>query len=770
MATLKYSRAFLSHSSNDKNLVGKIAKAMGDKCVYDSMTFEPGMPILSEILDGMSQSEVFVLFISESALSSDWVKKEITNAKEMSADNIKRILPIIIDKTIKHDDERIPDWLRGSYSIQYIDNENIILNKIYTRLRYFKFIENSANQKETFIGRSKLFDNFNTALISSIDRVPTYIIAYNYLTGIGRRAFMKEALRRLQLLERYQEPIVVSLNKSESLESFIYSLNSIKKVPDIWELDLSKKTLEEKIEIAKSLVQKFVDACELIFIEDDGSFILPTHKIASWFQAIIDDERFKNRLVFILISHFRPDYISVRNTTNQGLSFPVDELSKEDTLTLFNLLLRNNRNSISATAEDFKVISTVLTGVPAQIYFAIELLRCDRAYALTHIKDIETFSDTFPISLINELRKYPEALQLLIFLSKEDIISLDVIEQVFGKTSDVNQSLSILNDYGSISMVMDNLGFIKLSPTVARYIQRAEIALDSSIQNAYEKTIKNYDQKSLDELLREDYSKFVIRLRSLIAKGQAIPEKYFMPSLVLKSIIQEYQAGHYAYVIELCERLLANNTFDNEIEWSTRYRLSMAYARDLNKSDEFFKSLDYFKGQGNYLDYNFMLGFYYRIRDRHERAIEYFDKALKINPNHQSSLREKVNSLLALERFDVAYDLAKSNYLSNRTDVMHAHAYFKTIICSEKQNNEQNDVDLLMDQICNSKDKRAPEIFRCMEGEYAFYVDHNKTRAEELLVEAIHLNNNKEYAKRALQRIYKITGDIGKANKLDSSC
>lgn len=34
MGNLKYGRAFLSHSSMDKALVGKIAKAMGDKCVY----------------------------------------------------------------------------------------------------------------------------------------------------------------------------------------------------------------------------------------------------------------------------------------------------------------------------------------------------------------------------------------------------------------------------------------------------------------------------------------------------------------------------------------------------------------------------------------------------------------------------------------------------------------------------------------------------------------------------------------------------------------
>lgn len=210
-------------------------------------------------------------------------------------------------------------------------------------------------------------------------------------------------------------------------------------------------------------------------------------------------------------------------------------------------------------------------------------------------------------------------------------------------------------------MVMDNLGFIKLSPTVARYIQRADISLDNETQHAYEQTILNFDQKSLDELLREDYSKFAISLHTLIATGKSIPEKYFMPSLVLKSIIQEYNNGKYEYVAELCNRLLANSTFDNEIQWSTRYRLSMAYARLMNRTDDFFKSLEYFKEQGSYLDVNFMIGFYYRIRDKHDRALEYFEKALTVNPYHQSSLREKVNSLLALERFDDALDLAKAN-------------------------------------------------------------------------------------------------------------
>ena len=71
-----------------------------------------------------------------------------------------------------------------------------------------------------------------------------------------------------------------------------------------------------------------------------------------------------------------------------------------------------------------------------------------------------------------------------------------------------------------------------------------------------------------------------------------------------------------------------------------------------------------------------------------------------------------------------------------------------------------------MEHIGHSKDKRASDILRCMEGEYAYYVDHDKRRAEELLNDAIRINSNKEYAKRALQRIYRITGDKAKADKI----
>lgn len=76
-------RSFLSHSSKDKrNYVEIVARLIGfHNCVYDEYTFEAGMKSLKEILKNISTSHLFVLFISNSALESTWVKREITEAK-----------------------------------------------------------------------------------------------------------------------------------------------------------------------------------------------------------------------------------------------------------------------------------------------------------------------------------------------------------------------------------------------------------------------------------------------------------------------------------------------------------------------------------------------------------------------------------------------------------------------------------------------------------------------------------------------------------------
>lgn len=107
-------KIFLSHSSKDKEYVGYIANLLGkDHCTYDEMCFEYGMKNIDEIFKEIDKTSIFVFFISDNSLKSDWVKDELDLAEEKLKDSshkLSQIFPIIIDNTITYADSRIPDY------------------------------------------------------------------------------------------------------------------------------------------------------------------------------------------------------------------------------------------------------------------------------------------------------------------------------------------------------------------------------------------------------------------------------------------------------------------------------------------------------------------------------------------------------------------------------------------------------------------------------------------------------------------------------------
>lgn len=91
---------------------------------------------MDEIIDSLSDSEIFVLFISEASLQSEWVQKEMGVASRLHKHGIiQRIFPLIIDKGVNHTDSRIPEWIRRPYNIKPFSNEVLVLKKIRQFLR-----------------------------------------------------------------------------------------------------------------------------------------------------------------------------------------------------------------------------------------------------------------------------------------------------------------------------------------------------------------------------------------------------------------------------------------------------------------------------------------------------------------------------------------------------------------------------------------------------------------------------------------------------------
>lgn len=221
--------------------------------------------------------------------------------------------------------------------------------------------------------------------------------------------------------------------------------------------------------------------------------------------------------------------------------------------------------------------------------------------------------------------------------------------------------------------------------------------------------------------------------------------------------------------------LLENSNYDQQIIWETNYRLTLAYAR--TKNDKFFDYISFFKNEINNLDYYFLLGFYHRHKGNKSKALEYYHKALEYYPEHSRTKREIVNLHLSLGQYDEALELAKENYEKRKTNIYHIHSYFISVIRRKKQfsSSEISTLQTLMNAIESNPDIKSEDILRCMKGEYAYYVESNLEQANEILLEAIQLNDNKNYPKKSLSEIYKKEGlnealdELNSYNDLDDS-
>lgn len=200
-------KAFLSHSSLDKNFVEPIAQLLGkNNCVYDKFTFEEGAKTSEEIFKNLEESDVFVYFISNAALESKWVKFELNQANRFLSDNrIKQIYPIIIDSGINHEDERIASFLKKHYNIQHVDNYKIATRKILHQLAKLEFFNYSDlyQSKNYFYGRDAEIKEFKDRFDDVFSNSSVKSIVVSGIPGIGKKSYIQKVLQETKVIAKY---------------------------------------------------------------------------------------------------------------------------------------------------------------------------------------------------------------------------------------------------------------------------------------------------------------------------------------------------------------------------------------------------------------------------------------------------------------------------------------------------------------------------------------------------------------------------------------
>jgi TIR domain len=136
-------KAFLSHSSKDKEFVGAIAQELGRQhCVFDEQAFITGDDFKKSIENGLDSASIFVLFASADSLLSDWVNFEIEEAWYKKLDRqLKKSLVYLMTDSVNL--EQLPTWLTRA-KVRYGNVPKVIAREIRSHQQMLQLLYTSS--------------------------------------------------------------------------------------------------------------------------------------------------------------------------------------------------------------------------------------------------------------------------------------------------------------------------------------------------------------------------------------------------------------------------------------------------------------------------------------------------------------------------------------------------------------------------------------------------------------------------------------------------
>ena len=548
---------FIGQQCKDKeNYVRNVAKWLGkDNIIYDEFTFEEGERPLDEILKGLDKSELFVLFLSNNALESEWVKTEVTGAKTRLDDAIIcKVFPIIIEEGLKYNDPRIPSWLRDNYNLKPIQRAQVAAKRIHSKLRELSWKKHPQLKvrQNLFVGRNDKQEEFEERIHDFDKDKPTVIVASG-MPGFGRRTFLHKALCKTSIVEDSYRSSTIFLDRNASIEDFILKLNDLGFVDfgdDL--LSLLSKSVAEKILLIHRVMEEVYINNEIITIIDDACILSFERTVTAWFAEAIEQYSKSNFPIFCLASRFKVPFHN-RPNNNKYYFVELTELNPKERKRLFAQLLEIEKVVISK--EDFADVLNLLFGLPEQIMFAVDLLKDDNLTKLSDKLPVLTDYNSDKASIL--LTKYEgnnQALEFIRLLAQFEIISSDFIFSIVPEEEYYPILESLVAEHVCELIGIDG-EIIRLSDVIRDYIKRNKLYVtdefNKSIETQVCKLVKD------DDIFQKDSSEFIFAIKESLLIGVHIDESLMIPSHYLRCMKDlYYNKENNKRIIELADIIL----------------------------------------------------------------------------------------------------------------------------------------------------------------------------------------------------------------------
>ncbi len=352
-------KAFLSHSSADKELVRAVANALGRQiCVFDEQAFDTGETFKRSIEKNLDDSSVFVLFATREAIKRMWVEFEINEAwYRILEGKISKSLVFILDSSL--DFGELPKWLSRAKVLR-TNTPKIIAREIRHHLDDLL----RSEQRPYFEGRSEDIGRLQE-ILRPIDEPPPRIVAVYGLPSIGKRTFIKKAV---QLTLSFNRLVPLGIGESDSLADVAI------KVADLLEPYSTKEGFERIVSQIRSATPEDL----LTRIVSGLSIAVENKEIPVLIDegGVYDSDGYFTEPIKLLINAIKGAsglYVFLASTRKPNEEIASMRLGPLATDAVKRLIAQIASSvNLKPTSSDISEIAEYVNGYPPSAYFAID--------------------------------------------------------------------------------------------------------------------------------------------------------------------------------------------------------------------------------------------------------------------------------------------------------------------------------------------------------------------------------------------------------------
>lgn len=622
-------KIFLSHSSSDKDIVGKVFNELGAGiCHYDIATFDPTGFLPEQIISALNESTHFVLFASAKALNSEWVKGELRSAftNWMHSRTQKAMVFLM------RDGERsaVPDWLQD-----YVITEHPSPQHIACRI----LGEYDDQQRRPPSYRTDEVKNLEKKIAVEASKMPTCTLTCG-TDGMGRKELINELFdRRFRNVPRrkillYSESFDSDIDLYKSLKGAVALTTAKELLADINRL--SSLTLAQRLDELSDLIVQACRSAQTIVLDASDSIFTDSGEIIDWLEKLIEILPPSNYPLLNITTIRRPNFI--RDNINDKIALCyLEPLEKGDSSLLFDWWLKELNISLSSVMTE-QILDHV-TGNPKLIETSVRLIKTiPDASDIRNIKkfvfpDLERSASKLLACMANDnLSK----LMLSFTVDCGHINLSDLITTVSKVTGDepnaTRDCYSNLVAYGFLQADSTSVKVPNFIARAAKSIGQKEPIL-TNLKKCWAALADSISTIALDEETSISVINEACVLKLKLGTNSIIGiDSLILPSQCLRIARQSYDQNNFGLAYQLSERAFQSRlalTEDAAIE-ALRY-CGMSAARE-DEADKLHNTFQLFKQYpGNTRAQRiseFIQGFDLRLAGKFDDALLHMERAL----------------------------------------------------------------------------------------------------------------------------------------------